>query len=130
MAENENNAQRIGEKNASRVRETAEKFVATTEQTAKTVENAGASTAKGIHEFSFKAIEFARANSEAAFDCATQSMSAKAPSDVLELWMTHGRKQFETLIGQSTELAILSQRITAEAADILSSGRVKIMNQA
>ena len=99
----------------------SEKFSAATEQTTKLIESACASATKGIKDYNFKAIEFAQVNSEAAFDYAKQLMSAKSPSEMLELWTTHARKQFEVLTEQTKELALLGQRVAVQRSRILAT---------
>jgi len=123
-------AKKFGEKGAAQIKDTSEKFSAVTEQTTKLIENTYASATKGIKDYNFKAIEFAQVNSDAAFDYAKQLMSAKSPSEMLELWTTHARKQFEVLTEQTKELAMLGQKVAAETAEPLSSGVTKAFNQA
>jgi hypothetical protein len=57
-------------------------------------------------------------------------MRAKSPSDMLELWTGHARKQFETLIEQTKELAMLGQKVATETAEPLASGVSKAINKA
>jgi len=123
-------AKKFAEKGAAHIKDTSEKFSAVSEQTTKLIENACASATKGIKDYNFKAIEFAQVNSDAAFDYAKQLMSAKSPSEMLELWTTHARKQFAVLTEQTKELALLGQRVATETAKPLSSGVSKDFNQA
>jgi phasin len=108
------------ERGAAQIKDTSEKFSAATEQTTKLVENTFESAAKGIKDYNFKAVEFAQLNSDAAFDYAKQLMSAKSPSEILELWSMYVRKQFEVLTEQTKELAMLGQRVATETAEPLS----------
>ncbi|HEY6833424.1 MAG TPA: phasin [Pseudolabrys sp.] len=108
------------ERGAAQIKDTSEKFGAATEQTTKMVENTIASAAKGLKDYNLKAIEFAQLNSDAAFDYAKQLMSAKSPSEMLELWTTYARKQFEVLTEQTKELATLGQKAASETAEPLS----------
>lgn len=123
-------ARKFAENGAAQIKDTSEKLSAAAEQTTKLIENTFASAAKGIKDYNFKAIEFAQVNSEAAFDYAKQLMSAKSPSEMLEVWTTHARKQFEVLTEQTKELAMLGQKVAAETAKPLSSGVTKAFNQA
>jgi phasin len=108
------------EKGAAQIKETAEKFSAATEQTTRLAENTFASAAKGIKDYNVKIFEFAQLNSEAALDYAKQLMSAKSPSEMVELWTSYVRKQFEMLSEQTKELAMLGQRMATETAEPLS----------
>ena len=49
-------------------------------------------------------------------------MSAKTPSEMLELWITHARKQFEVLTEQTKQLSMLGQRVVTETAEPLTRG--------
>jgi len=51
-------------------------------------------TIKGAQEYNTKVIEFAQANSEAAFDFAQELMGVKSPSEFFELSTNHSRKHF------------------------------------
>jgi phasin len=123
-------ARRFAEKGAAQIKDTSQKFSAAAEQTTKLIENTFVSAAKGIKDYNFKAMEFAQVNSEAAFDYARQLMSVKSPSEMLELWTTHARKQFEVLTEQTKELAMLGQKLTSETVEPLSSGVAKAFTQA
>jgi hypothetical protein len=94
------------------------------------MENTYAVAAKGIKDYNLKALEFAKVNSDTAFDYARQLMSAKTPSEMLELWTTHARKQFEVLREQTKQLSILGQRVVTETAEPLTGGTTKAFNQA
>jgi hypothetical protein len=63
-------------------------------------------------------IDMAHANMEAFFGLARQLTTAKAPSDILELWTAHARKQFETLTEQIKELTALGQKTAAESGAV------------
>jgi phasin len=123
-------ARKFVEKGAVHIKETSEKLSTATEQTTKLMENAYTTAAKSIRDYNFKALEIARINSDAAFDYAQQLMNAKSPSDMLELWTAHARKQFETLIEQTKELAMLGQKVATETAEPLTSGVSKAFNKA
>ena len=64
-----------------------------------------------------KVIEAARANTNAAFDFATQIMTVKSLSEMVELSTAHTRKQFETFTGQSKELAAIAQKVATESVE-------------
>jgi phasin len=118
------------EMGGAHIKDTSEKMGAATEQTTKMIENTYATAAKGISDYNLKALEIARVNSDAAFDYAQQLMSVKSPSEMLELWTAHARKQFEALTQQSKELATIGQRVAAETAEPLTSGVTKAFNKA
>jgi phasin len=74
-------------------------------------------TFESIRDFNVKVIDMAHANMEAFFGFARQLATAKAPSDIAELWTAHCRKQFETLTEQAKELTALGQKTAAESAE-------------
>jgi hypothetical protein len=110
---------KFSDKSASNASETFEKGRAAVEQNqAVAVEN--------IRTFNVRMIDMARINTEAAFDFAHESASAKAPADIVELWTAHAHKQFETLSEQLKELTALGQKMAGESAAPL----VRSVNQA
>jgi phasin len=108
-------SKKFADKGAAFANETLEKGKAAVEQSyAATVEN--------IRDFNVKMIGAARANAEAGFDFALQVATAKSPSDIVELWTAHGRKQFEMLSEQSKELTEIGQKIAGESAEPFARG--------
>jgi len=76
--------------------------------------------------YNLKMIDMAQANAEAVFELARQLATAKAPSDIAELWTAHARKQFEMLSEQTNELTALGQKIAGESAEpIMTLGRIE-----
>jgi phasin len=123
-------AKKFGEKGLANFTDASEKLSAATEQTTKLMENTYAAAAKGIKDYNLKALEFAKANSDTAFDYAQQLMSAKTPSEMLGLWTANTPKQFEVLTEQTKQLSMLGQRVVTETAEPLTSGTTKAFNQA
>jgi phasin len=80
------------------------------------IEQNYAGAVDNIRDLNVKMIAAARANTEAAFDFALQVVTAKSPSDLVELWTAHGQKQFEMLSQQTKELTTLGQKIAGESA--------------
>jgi len=74
-------------------------------------------TVENIRDFNVKMIDMAHANMEALFGFARQLASAKAPSDIMELWTAHARKQFETLTEQTKEMTALGQKLSGESVE-------------
>jgi len=69
-----------------------------------------------MRDYNRKMIDMAHANAEAAFELARQLANAKAPSDIVELWASYARKQFEMLSEQTKDLTALGQKIAGESA--------------
>jgi phasin len=88
-----------------------------------------AKSVKGAQDYQMKAIEFARTNTEAAFEFAQKLTSVKSPSEFFELSTNHSRKQFETLTEQAKELATLAQQVALASAEPLKTGATKAFSQ-
>jgi hypothetical protein len=81
--------------------------------------NSYSTAVKGLQDYNNKAIEFAHANTNAAFDFVQKLSGVKSPSAFLELSTKHARKQVETLTEQ---LAALAQKATLATAEPLKTG--------
>ena len=86
-------------------------------------------TMKGAQEYNTKVIEFAQANTKAAFDFAQELAGVKSPSEFFELSTNHSRKQFETLTEQTKELATLAQKVTLTTAEPIKASATKAFSQ-
>jgi len=64
---------------------TANKAFATVEQSARAVEQTYSATLENMRAFNAKMIDMARANVGAVLDLSHQIVTAKAPSDIVEL---------------------------------------------
>jgi phasin len=98
-------------------REMAEKSVSQAKEATDVLEDTYAAATKGASDYGLKVIEAARANTNAAFDFATQIMTVKSLSEMVELSTAHTRKQFETFTGQSKELAAIAQKVATESVE-------------
>jgi phasin len=108
-------SRKLADKGAAIVSETLAKGKAAVEQSySATVEN--------VRDFNVKMIDMAQANTEAVFELARQLATAKQPSDIVELWTAHAKKQFETLSEQTKELSTLGQKIAGESAAPIARG--------
>ena len=86
------------------------------------VKNSYSTAVKGMQDYNNKIIEFTHANTNAAFDFVQKMSGVKSPSEFLELWTEHARKQVETLTEQSKQLAALAQKVTRATAEPLKTG--------
>ena len=83
---------------------------AATTEAADLIKNSYSTAVKGLQDYNNKFIEFAHANSNAAFDFIQKLPGVKSPSAFVELSTEHARKQHETLTEQTKQLAALGQR--------------------
>ena len=115
----------IAEKSVSQAKETYEKMKSAAEEATDVLEDTYATASKGASDYGLKVIEAARANTNAAFDFATQLMTVKSLSEMVELSTAHARKQFETVTAQTKELAALAQKVATETAEPIKDSVTK-----
>jgi hypothetical protein len=60
----------------------------------------------------------------------TASIGVKSPSEAMELWTSHAKKQFETLTAHSKELAELTQKVATETAEPIKANASKLFKPA
>ncbi len=53
----------------------------------------------------------------------------KSPTEAVELWTSHARKQFETFTAQAKELAELGQKVASETAEPIKASAAKFTQQ-
>lgn len=115
----------FAEKGVSQARENYAKFKDAAESHNGTVEAVFTSANKGASEYTAKLVEFMKANSSAQLDFAQQLFGAKSPTEALELWTGHARKQLETFQSQAKELVELTQRVATETAEPIKASASK-----
>ena len=80
---------------------------------------------KGASAYSAKVMEFIKANTSSSLDFAQELFGVKSPSEALELWTSHPKKQLETYTAQAKELAELGQKIATETAEPIKATAAK-----
>src|SRR6476619_920953 len=79
----------LAEKSVSQAKETYEKLKSAADEATDVLEDTYATATKGASDYGLKMIEAARANTNAAFDFATQLMTVKSLSEMVELSTAH-----------------------------------------
>ncbi|MDE5446143.1 phasin [Bradyrhizobium sp. CSA207] len=115
----------FAEKGVSQARESYAKFKDAAETHNGTVEAVFTTASKGASEYSAKLVEFMKANTTAQLDFAQELFSLKSPSEALELWTGHTRKQIETFQAQAKELAEIGQRVATATAEPIKASASK-----
>ena len=123
------NATHATDKGSAQAREGFVKMSSATAEAAALIKSSYSTAVKGAQDYSTKVIEFASANTEAAFAFAQKLFGVKSPSDFIELSTEHSRKQLETLTEQSKELAALAQKVTLATVEPLKTGVTKAFSQ-
>jgi phasin len=113
------------DESSAQAKESFEKMSAATAEATTLMKHSYSAAVKGAQDYSTKFIEFARANTEAAFEFVQKLSSVKSPSEFIELSTIHSREQFETLGEQAKELTALAQKITLATAEPLKAGANK-----
>ena len=110
---------------AAQAKEAFEKMNLATADAAALIKGGYSTAVKGAQDYNNKLIEFAQANTVAAFDFVQKLSGVKSPSAFIELSTEHSREQFETLTEQTKELAALAQKVTLATAQPLKTGMSK-----
>ena len=119
----------IAEKSVSQAKETYEKMKSAAEEATDVLEDTYATATKGASDYGLKMIEASRANTNSAFDFATQLMTMKSLSEMVELTTAHTRKQFEVLTAQSKELAAIAQKVATDTTEPVKESFGKVFKK-
>jgi phasin len=120
----------IAEKSVSQAKETYEKMKSAAEEATDVLEDTYATATKGVSDYGLKLIEAARENTNSAFDFATQLMTVKSLSEVVELSTAHTRKQYEAVTAQTKELAAIAQKVAVDTAEPVKESFGKVFKVA
>src|ERR1700722_10974519 len=119
----------MAEKGIVQAKDNYAKMKPAAEETTGILEHTYANASKGAADYGLKVIEAARANTNAAFDFATQLMTVKSLSEMVELSTAHTRKQFEALATQSKELAAIAQKVATDSAEPVKESFGKVFKK-
>src|ERR1700704_434724 len=86
----------LAEKSVSKARDSYAKFKDVAESHNGTIEAVFTSASKGASEYSAKLMEMMKASTTANLDFAQALIAVKSPSEAMELWTSHAKKQYET----------------------------------
>ena len=120
----------FAEKGVSQARDSYAKFKDAAETHNGTIEAVFTTASKGASEYSAKLMEIMKANTTASLDFAQELFSVKSPTEAMELWTSHAKKQFETFTAQTKQLAELSQKVAAETAEPIKASAAKLFKPA
>ena len=120
----------FAEKGVTQARENYAKFKDAAESQNGAIEAMFTSASKGISEYTAKVMEFMKANTSTHLDFAQELLSLKSPSEALELWTNHTRRQLETFQAQAKELAEIGQRVANETVEPIKASASKFYRPA
>jgi phasin len=121
-AEGTEEAREFARQGASYTKDMYETTKAAAEETNRVIEQTYSAFAKSAADFNVQWIEIVRFNTNSAFDFSRQLVGVKSPSEFLELWAAHARKQFENFTQQAQHLAGLAQKVTTDAVGPMQAG--------
>jgi phasin len=119
----------FAERGVAQCKDTYEKMKAAAEEATDVLETTYTTATKGASDYGLKVIETARANTNATLDFAGELITAKSLSEIIELYSTHARKQFEAMTEQTKELTALAQKVMTETAEPIKNGMNKAFNK-
>jgi phasin len=120
----------FAEKGVSQARDNYARFKDVAESNNSTMEAVFSSASKGASEYSAKLMEILKVNTSASLDFAQELVAVKTPSEALELWTSHAKKQFEAFTAWSKELTELSQKVATETVEPLKANASKLFKPA
>src|ERR1700704_2598613 len=120
----------FAEKGVSQARDSYAKFKDVAESHNGTIEAVFSTVSKGASEYSAKVMEMMKSSTTANLDFAQELIAVKSPSEAMELWTSHAKKQFEAFTAHTKELAELSQKIATETVEPIKANASKLFKPA
>jgi phasin len=106
----------MAEASFNQARATFEKFLASAQQTAGTIEERGATVRAGAKDIGAKAISYAEKNVQASLDYAESLLHAKDLSEIMKLHSEYVQAQMRSLAEQASEMGQIASRAAIDAA--------------
>jgi phasin len=106
----------MAEASFDQAKQAFEKFVASAQSTASSIENRGETVRAGAKDVSTKAISYAEKNVAASLDYAQQLLHAKDLGDVMRLHSEYVQTQMKSLAEQASEMGQIMSRAAMDAA--------------
>ena len=106
----------MAEASFDRARQSFEKFVATAQQTAGSIEQRGATVRAGARDIGAKAISYAEKNVQSSLDFAQALLKAKDLPEVMRLHSEFIQAQMRSLAEQASEMGQAVGRAAMDAA--------------
>ncbi|WP_213773571.1 phasin [Bradyrhizobium sp. dw_78] len=106
----------MAEASFDQARKAFEKFLATAQETAGSIEDRGATVRAGAKDISAKAVAYAEKNVQASLDYAQALVHAKDLTEVLRLHGDYVQTQMRSLAEQASEMGQIVGRAAMDAA--------------
>ena len=106
----------MAEASFEQARKTFEKFVASAQAAAGSVEERSATARAGVRDISSKAVAYAEKNVQASLDYAQSLLKAKDLTEVMRLHSEYVQGQMRSLAEQASEMGQIVSRAAMDAA--------------
>ena len=106
----------MAEASFDQARKAFEKFLASAQQTAGSIEERGETVRAGAKDISAKAISYAERNVQASLDYAQSLLRAKDLAEVMRLHSEYVQSQMRSLAEQASEMGQIVSRAAMDAA--------------
>jgi phasin len=106
----------MAEASFDQARKAFDKFLATAQQTAGSIEERGATVRAGAKDVSAKAIAYAEKNVQSSLDYAQSLLHAKDIAEVMRLHSEYVQTQMRSLAEQASEMGQIVSRAAMDAA--------------
>jgi phasin len=106
----------MAEASLDQARKAFEKFLASAQQTAGTIEERGATVRAGAKDVGSKAISYAEKNVQASLDYAQSLVRAKDLTEIMRLHSEYVQAQMRSLAEQASEMGQIVSRAAMDAA--------------
>ena len=106
----------MAEASFEQARQTFEKFLASAQTTAGTIEERGATVRAGAKDIGEKAVAYAEKNVQAALDYAQSLLKAKDLTEVMRLHSEYVQGQMRSLAEQASEMSQIVSKAAMDAA--------------
>lgn len=120
----------IAEQSVARARENFEKMKAASGEIAEILREAYSTNTKGAADYGAKVIEISNANTNSAFEFFTHLAGTKSLSEIIQLSVTHGRRNFEATSAQNKELWELARKVATETAEPIRKSFARVLQKA
>jgi phasin len=117
----------FAEKGVSQARDNYAKFKDAAESHNGTMEAVFSAYSSGAKEYSAKVMDILKSATSANLDFAQELVSVKSPSEAMELWTAHAKKQFEAFTAHTKELTELAQKVATQTSEPIKASASKMM---
>jgi len=123
------NSTQVVRETTVQTKEAFENVSAATAEAGKLLRDSYSTAVKSAEEYNAKVMEFARTNTQTNLEFVQKLSNAKSPTELLELWTNHSRRQFEALAQQARELLSLAQKTMLTTTECVQTDVNKTYSQ-